>query len=75
MSEYLEGNCIDIRKPSYRDIFDLATAVDKLRASGTMDGHEIRSEIGLERKEADILDEIYITKNYERAEDALKGDG
>lgn len=73
MKEYLAGNYIDIRKPSYRDIFDLSTAVDKLRASGIMDGHEIRSEIGLERKEADILDEIYITKNYERAADALKG--
>lgn len=73
MAEYLKGQSIDIRKPSYRDIFDLATAIDKLRASGILDGHEIRSEIGLERKEADILDEIYITKNYERAEDALKG--
>lgn len=73
MSEYLDGSCVDIRKPSYRDIFDLSTAVDKLRASGIMDGHEIRSELGLERKEADILDEIYITKNYETAEMALKG--
>lgn len=73
MKEYLAGQCIDIRKPSYRDIFDLSTAVDKLRASGIMDGHEIRSELGLERKEADILNEIYITKNYETAEMALKG--
>ena len=73
MREYLAGQCIDIRKPSYRDIFDLSTAVDKLRASGIMDGHEIRSELGLERKGADILNEIYITKNYETAETALKG--
>lgn len=73
MSEYLDGSCVDIRKPSYRDIFDLSTAVDKLRASGVMDGHEIRSELGLERKEDSMLNEIYITKNYETAENSLKG--
>lgn len=71
--EYLDGNCIDIRKPSYRDIFDLATAVDKLRASGIMDGHEIRSELGLERTENEMLDKFYITKNYQSTEEALKG--
>lgn len=71
--EYLDGNCIEVRKPSYRDIFDLATAVDKLRASGIMDGHEIRSELGLERIENEMLDKFYITKNYQSTEEALKG--
>ncbi|WP_432352668.1 phage portal protein [Sporosarcina sp. A2] len=72
MSEYLKGDCIDIRKPSYRDIFDLATAVDKLRASGIMNGHEIRSELGLERVENEMLDSYVITKNYQDGDD-LKG--
>lgn len=73
MNEFLNGSHVDIRKPSYRDLFDLATAVDKLRASGIMNGHEIRSELGLERVENEMLDEYVITKNYQSADEALKG--
>lgn len=71
--EYLDGKCIEIRKPSYRDIFDLATAVDKLRASGIMNGNEIRTELGLERVENEMLDAYVITKNYQESTAALKG--
>lgn len=73
--EYLSGNNIDIRKPSYRDIFDLATSADKLRASGIMNGNEIRSELGLERVEGnEMLDAYVITKNYQDSS-ALEGGG
>lgn len=63
--EFLNGECVEAMKPSYQSIFDLATAVDKLRASGIMNGHEIRSELGLERVENDMLDAFVITKNYQ----------
>jgi len=71
--EYLDGNYIDIRKPSYRDIFDLSTAVDKLRASGIMNGNEIRTELGLETVDDDIMTKFFITKNYQESSEALKG--
>lgn len=71
--EYLNGDRIVLRKPSYRDIFDLSTAVDKLRASGIVDGHELRDELGLEYRDDEILSTIFITKNYQEAEEALKG--
>ena len=72
--EYLSGNNIEVRKPSYRDIFDLATSADKLRASGIMNGNEIRSELGLERVEGnEMLDAYVITKNYQDGSEALKG--
>lgn len=66
--EYLADQKIEAMKPSYQSIFDLATAVDKLRASGIMNGHEIRSELGLERVENDMLDAFVITKNYQDGE-------
>lgn len=71
--EFMNGKSIEARKPSYRDIFDLATAVDKLRASGIMNGHEIRSELGLERVENNMLDEYVMTKNYHTSNEALEG--
>lgn len=72
-NEYLDGKCIEIRKPSFRDIFDLATAADKLRASGIMNGNEIRAELGLERVDNEMLDEYYVTKNYQTSNSALEG--
>lgn len=74
--DYLDGHCVDVRKPSYRDIFDLSTAVDKLRASGVMNGNEIRSELGLEKVDNEMLDTYVITKNYtsEETETAKGGE-
>lgn len=62
--EYMNGNCVEIRKPAYRDLFELATAVDKLRASGVMSGHEIRDELGLKYVENEMLSQYVLTKNY-----------
>lgn len=72
-AEYLAGQMVEVRKPSYRDIFDLATAADKLRASGIMNGNEIRTELGLDVVDNDMLNEYYVTKNYQNTEDSLKG--
>lgn len=71
--EYRDGKCIDIRKPSYRDIFDLATAVDKLRSSSVVNGHQLRDELGLERVDDPMMDKYFITKNYQESSQALKG--
>lgn len=71
--EYLNGKCVEIRKPSYRNIFDLATAVDKLRASGVMSGNELRYELGLERVDNELLDSYVMTKNYQISDEAVKG--
>lgn len=70
--EFIKGQCVEIRKPSYRDIFDLSTAVDKLRASGVMNGNEIRAELGLEKVDNEMLDTYVITKNY-TSEETSKG--
>lgn len=70
--DFLNGKHIEIRKPSYRDIFDLSTAVDKLRASGIMNGNEIRAELGLEKVDNEMLNAYVITKNY-TSEETSKG--
>lgn len=72
-SEFMSGKSIEVRKPSYRDIFDLATAVDKLRASGIMNGNEIRSELGLAPVDDEIMTKYFITKNYQESSEALGG--
>jgi len=72
-SDFLKGKRLDIRRISYSNIFDVATAVDKLRASATMTGNELREELGLEREDDPLLDKFFITKNYQESSDALKG--
>ena len=71
--EYLAGKLIDVRKVSYLDIFDLSNAVDKLRASGVVNGNEIRKELGLEKVDDPIMEAYFITKNYVESTQALQG--
>jgi len=71
--EFLDGQCIDIRKASYRDVFDLATSADKLRASGIMNGNELRTELGLETVDDEMMNAYVMTKNYQDGSEALKG--
>lgn len=72
-AEYLNGQSIDIRKPSYRDLFDLATSVDKLMSCGAFNGDEIRTELGHEITGEEIHKVYVMTKNYQSADEALKG--
>ena len=67
--EYLDGKQLDVRQVFYKDIFELATSIDKLRSSGVMNGHEIRDEIGLGQVDNPLLDEYVITKNYGKLDD------
>lgn len=66
--DYLKGDKIDVRRVSYRDIFDLAVAVDKLRSSSVMNGNELRDAIGLDASDDPIHDEFIMTKNYDSIE-------
>jgi HK97 family phage portal protein len=70
---YMAGRKIEIKRISYNNIFDVATAVDKLRASGVFNGNELREELGAERVDNEILDQFFITKNYIELSDALEG--
>lgn len=70
-ADYLKGEQILIKRISYRDMFDIAVAVDKLRSSSVVNGHELRDEIGLEHSDDEIHDAFIMTKNYE---DAKGGD-
>jgi HK97 family phage portal protein len=71
--EFLAGRKIDIKRISYNNIFDVASSVDKLRASGVFNGNELREELGAERVDEEMMDQYFITKNYIELSDALKG--
>jgi len=62
--EYLAGKKVNIKSMSYHSLFDLATSIDKLIASGAFTGNEIRLEVGHDPSDDPNLDKHYITKNY-----------
>lgn len=66
-ADYLKGDSINIKRISYRDMFDNAVAVDKLRSSSVVEGNELRDELGLEYSDDPIHDHFIMTKNYEYA--------
>ncbi|WP_052158668.1 phage portal protein [Halobacillus sp. BBL2006] len=70
--EFLEGKRMDIRRISYSNLFDLASSIDKLVASGTFTGNEVREEAGFEPSSDPMLDKHIITKNYQEMK-TLKG--
>ena len=72
-ADFLSGNRVDIKRISYNNIFDVAAAVDKLRASGVFNGNELREELGAERVDEEMMDQYFITKNYIELSEALKG--
>lgn len=72
--DYLKGERIEVKRISYRDMFDIAVAVDKLRSSSVANGHELRDEIGLEHSDDPIHDEFIMTKNYDSTESAEGGE-
>lgn len=67
-SDFLNGEQIQIKRISYRDMFDVAVAIDKLRSSSVANGHELRDEMGLEHSDDPIHDTFIMTKNYEPVE-------
>lgn len=74
-NEFLEGQRVDIRRVTYSNMFDVATAVDKLRASGVANGNELRDALGLEQSDDPLMEKYFITKNYQETSEALGGGG
>nr|GGG64711.1 phage portal protein [Virgibacillus oceani] len=72
--DYLAGTKVDIRRISYSNLFDLATAIDKLVSSGTFTRNEVREEAGHERSDDPNLDKFIITKNYQKANELEGGE-
>lgn len=72
--DYLSGSYIDVVGIDKPNVFELATAIDKLIGSGTFSRNEIREKLGEEPIDNDSLDEFVLTKNYETTEqNNLKG--
>ncbi|WP_339179227.1 phage portal protein [Oceanobacillus sp. FSL W7-1293] len=62
--DYLNGENLEVVRPSYRDIFDLATAIDKIIATGVMNGDEMRDKFKLPETGEEIHSRYVMTKNY-----------
>ena len=73
-TEYLEGDRIQVKRISYRDMFDVAVAVDKLISSSVVNGNELRDELGLEHSNDEVHQRFIMTKNYERTDNNLETD-
>ncbi|MDN8590937.1 phage portal protein [Paenibacillus sp. 11B] len=65
--EYLGGKRINVHGIADMNPLELAEAIDKLRASGTYNGNEIRKMVGGEPVDNPALDEYVLTKNYQSA--------
>lgn len=72
-SEYLAGKAIQARGIAEMNPLEVATAIDKLRASGVYNGNEIRIKLGDEPVDNPALDEYVLTKNYERSKGGEEG--
>ncbi|WP_102707009.1 phage portal protein [Terribacillus saccharophilus] len=63
--DFLNGRHMEIRTPTYSNIFDLAKSIDKLIASGGWNRNELRDKVGDEMVDDPKMDEYVMTKNYE----------
>jgi len=66
-SDYMSGKRLEIHGIAEMNPLELATAVDKLRASGVYNGNEIRIKLGDEPVDNASLEEYVLTKNYEKS--------
>lgn len=73
--DYKNGLRVQITGVHTPDIFELATAIDKLVSSMAFSPNDIREELGRERVDDEKLDKYYLTKNYTENEqdEATKG--
>lgn len=73
--DYLGGKRINVHGIADMNPLELAEAIDKLRASGTYNGNEIRKMVGGEPVDNPALDEYVLTKNYQSAAASKDGEG
>jgi len=72
--EYLAGNRIETKSISYNNMFDLATAIDKLVSSSVFTANQIRLALGEEASDDPMLDKHMVTKNYETTDTSKGGE-
>lgn len=65
--DYLNGERIEVRGVTEKNVIENAEAVDKLVASGAYTRNEVREKFGDERSDDPELDKFVITKNYQTA--------
>lgn len=63
---------VDTGRISHRDIFDVATDMEKLISSGALNIDEVRKEIGYEELGTDWSQQHWMTKNFAQVEDLLE---
>lgn len=67
-TEYSNGLRVQITNVHTPDIFELATAIDKLVSSMSFSPNDVREELGRERIDDPAMDKYYLTKNYSENE-------
>lgn len=74
-NDYMSGLRVQITGVHTPDIFELATAIDKLVSSMAFSPNDIREELGRERVDDEKMDKYYLTKNYaeNEQEETTKG--
>lgn len=72
--EFLNGSHVDVIGVDKPNIFELATAIDKLVGSGSFSRNELREKLGEEPVDDPAMDTYYITKNYEEVGSLEGGD-
>jgi len=65
---------VDMSSINYRDIFDIASGVDKLISSGVANIDETRRMINLPIINSKFSKQYWITKNYSKIEDVMKSE-
>ena len=63
---------VDISSINYRDIFDVATGLDKLISDGVANIDEVRPLVNLPVLGTDFSQQYWMTKNYSKIEDMMK---
>jgi HK97 family phage portal protein len=65
--DYLNGDRVEVKGVTEKDLITNAEAVDKLVASGAFTRNEVRELFGAERSDNPELDKFVLTKNYQAA--------
>lgn len=72
--DYINGLKIEVYGVAEMNPLEVANAIDKLRASGSFNGNEVRKMVGYEPVDNPALEEYVLTKNYQSAQLTEGGD-
>ncbi|MCM3628796.1 phage portal protein [Paenibacillus glycanilyticus] len=74
-ADYMKNMRVEVRGVAEMNSLEVATAIDKLKASGTYTSNQLRIKLGDEPVDNPALDEYVLTKNYEKATSSKGGEG